>query len=82
MTARTRASFVVEIARHAVAIVPLSLVGGVLFFAAQGTASAGPTDHRHVDAWMGWTILLAVSWIVVVTLEYNRRRGRPLRWRS
>lgn len=82
MTVRTRTSLAVDIARHAVAIVPLSLIGGVLFFAAQGTAAAGPSDHRHVDAWLSWTILLTISWIVVSTLEYNRRRGRPLRLRS
>lgn len=72
--------FVSHIARHALAILPLSLVGGVLFFAAQASASPGPTDHRHIDAWLLWTALLVITWLGSAILEYNRRRGRALRF--
>jgi hypothetical protein len=70
------ASFAADIARYAVAIVPLSLVGGALLFTAQASSSASSLDHRHVDAWLAWTLFLAATWLVSSILEYNRRRGR------
>jgi hypothetical protein len=68
--------FFPHIFRRALAIVPLSAVGAVLFFAAQGTSRSQLSDHRHVDAWLSWTAALAFSWLVASILEYNRRRGR------
>jgi hypothetical protein len=68
-------SFAAHIVRHALAIIPLSLVGGVLLFTAQVSSRAGPRDHRHVDMWLVWTAFLAFTWLVSSILEYNRRRG-------
>lgn len=72
-------SFAASITRRAIAIVPLSLIGGVLLFVAQTNSRAGPLDHRHVDTWVVWTIFLAVTWLVSSILEYNHRRGVKLR---
>ncbi|PRQ07568.1 hypothetical protein [Enhygromyxa salina] len=68
-------SFARYIVCHALAIVPLSLIGGVLLFTAQVSSRAGPQDHRHVDTWVVWTVFLAFTWLVSSILEYNRRRG-------
>ncbi len=71
VAAALRKAFRVRLLRSLLMLCGLSLGAWLLFDLAQTVVAVGERDHRHVDSWKLFTLVMTLGWVVSAVLEYR-----------